>query len=292
MNNINIQHILIPIDFSSASESAVEYEVYLAKLFPADILLLHVLEGFHKYPPDWFNNKNEFPDDKLIQKKASEKLGECAKNITKKHGVSLKSILAKGNPANKIAETVEEHSIDLIVMGTHGTSGFEEFFVGHTAHKVVNISPCPVITIREGFKVSGIKSIVLPIDESLHSRQKVNHVVAIASKCKSVVHILGIIQSSDKLDVAKFNIKINAVEKAMKKAGLSCVSKIVKGNHIALEAMNYAEKVNADLLAIMTDHESDMSGSFMGAFAHQIVNHSKVPVLSIRPAAGFVSYPL
>lgn len=177
-------------------------------------------------------------------------------------------------------------------MGTHGASGYEEFFVGHTAHKVVNISPCPVITIREGFKMEGIKSIVMPIDESLHSREKVNHVIFIASRCKSVVHVLGIIQGTDKSDADKFKIKLNAVEKALKKAGITFLRKVVRGKHVAMEAMNYAGQVNAEMLTIMTDHESNMTSTFMGAFAQQIVNHSKLPVLSIRPKAGFVSNPL
>jgi nucleotide-binding universal stress UspA family protein len=290
---MNIQRILVPVDFLPASEYAIEYGSYLAKAFSAEIFLLHILESEQMYPPEWFGSKNQNADSRFIRKKVSEKLGEHSKNIKKKYGIVSKTILTIGKPATKIAETVLERSINLIVMGTHGASGFEEFFIGHTAHKVVNISPCPVITLREGFTLSaGIKSIVLPIDESLHSRQKVQNVISVASKCKSIVHILGVIQSKDKSEVAKFNIKVNSVEKAVKKAGLVCTRKVIKGSNVALEAMNYAEEVNAELLAIMTDHESNMTGTFMGAFAQQIINHSIVPVLSIKPAAGFFSYPL
>lgn len=288
----NIQQILIPVDFLPASEYAVEYGALLAKTFPADILLFHVLEGKHAYPPDWFGNKNQDIDKRLLRKKVSEKLSECIKNTTKKYGVSMQYLITNGNPSTKIAEAISNLHIDLIVMGTHGANGFEEFFIGHTAHKVVNMSPCPVLTVREGFKAQSIKSIVLPIDESLHSREKVNHILFIASKCNSAVHVLGIIQNTDELNTAKFNLKINTVEKALKKAGLTCVKKIVKGTHVAMEAMNYAEKVHAEMLAIMTDHESHLTGSFMGAFAQQIVNHSRIPVLSIKPKEGFVSYPL
>ncbi len=175
----------------------------------------------------------------------------------------------------------------MIVMGTHGASGLEEFFVGSTAHKVVNLSPCPVITVREGYKSSVIKSIVLPIDETLHSRQKVSNILPIATKCNAEVHLVGLMNSSDKSDIAKFNIKMSTVEEMIHKAGLKCVRKIVKGTNIAMEAMKYAEEVNADLLSIMTDHESNMTGIFMGAFARQIVNHSKTPVLSIKPMVSY-----
>ena len=72
---------------------------------------------------------------------------------------------------------------------------------------------------------------------------------------------------------------------------MSYVRKVIKADNIAKEAMKYAEEVNADLLAIMTDHESNLTGMFMGAFAQQIVNHSSVPVLSIKPIKGAFNYP-
>lgn len=83
MNNTKIQHILIPVDFLKASDCAVEYGAYLTKLFPADILLLHILEGVHAYPPGWFNSKDKAPDIKSIRKKISGKLDEYARDITK-----------------------------------------------------------------------------------------------------------------------------------------------------------------------------------------------------------------
>lgn len=289
---MDIQRILVPVDFLPASEYAIDYGSYLAKIFSAEIFLLHILEDRNAYPEDWFSSKNQDVDIRAIRKKVTERLSEHSKNIKKTHGIAPRTILATGKPAAKIAEVVTAHDINLVVMGTHGASGFEEYFVGHTTHKVVNIAPCPVITVRQGFKVSGIKSIVLPIDESLHSRQKVNNVIKIASNCKSSVHILGVRNSEDKSDIAKFNIKIDSVEKAFKKAGINHTRKIIRGENVAIEAMNYAMKVNAELLAIMTDHESNLNGAFMGAFAQQIINHSPVPVLSVKPIKGFVAYPV
>jgi nucleotide-binding universal stress UspA family protein len=289
---MNIQRILVPVDFLPASERAIEYGAYLAKTFSAEIFLLHILENPKAYPPGWFSNKSQDMDTQFIRKKVLKKLNEYSQNIRKNYDVVLKTVLTIRKPASKITKAALDHNINLIVMGTHGASGFEEFFIGHTTHKVVNISPCPVITIREGFKATGIKSIVLPIDESLHSRQKVHNLITIAEKCKSTVHILGVIRSKEKSDVAKFNIKLNSVEKQIKKAKVNYTLKITNGANVAIETMKYAQKVNAQLLAIMTDHESNITGGFMGAFAQQIINHSPVPVLSIKPALSFISYPL
>jgi nucleotide-binding universal stress UspA family protein len=286
MKSGNVHRILIPVDFSPAGESALKYGTFLANKYRADMFLLHTMEGIHTYPPNWFEDKNKASAKGAIDEKVAEKLNEYAEDITKKYGVYVQSIVTTGKPAFKIVSAVTEHDIDLIVMGTHGVQGFEAVFIGSTAHKVVNLSPCPVVTIREGFKSEGLKSIVLPIDESRYSRQKVSNVLPLATKCQAAVHLLGIVQTDDKSDIAKLNIKINTVQEAIEKAGLAYIRKIVKGNNIAMEAMKYAEEVNADLLSIMTDHESDMTGIFMGAFARQIVNHSKVPVLSIKPITG------
>ena len=178
----------------------------MANKYRADIFLLHTLENINSYPREWFSA----PDKEPIEKVVGEKLGEYAEDITKKYGVYVQSIVTTGRPAFKIIEAVKEHDIDLIVMGAHGVSGFEEVFIGSTANKVVNISPCPVLTVREGsFQSDGVKAIVLPIDESRYSRQKVSNVLPLATKCKSDIHVLGIIQSDDKSDIAKLNTKIN-----------------------------------------------------------------------------------
>ncbi len=286
MKNTNLHRILIPVDFSPAGESAIQSGTYLANIFRADILLLHVMRGIQEYPTEWFGSENRGSSKESVEAKVSEKLKEHAEHIAKKYGVYVQDVITTGSPSVKITEAVAERDMDLIVMGTHGASGFEELFMGSTAAKIVNLSPCPVLTIRDGFQLSGFKSIVLPIDHSMHSRQKVKNVLPIAAKCNALVHILGLLHDSDKSEIAKFNIKLDSVEEAAERLGLTCVRKVVKGSNIAMEAIKYAENVNAEMLAIMTDHESNMTGMFMGAFARQIVNHSKVPVLSVKPITG------
>lgn len=291
MNNTNIHRILIPVDFSPAGECAVERGVYVAKIFHADIFMLHVLEAADIYPHEWSDTGSSFNSKDLIHEKVDSTLREYAENIMKNYGVHVQTSIATGKPANKIVEAVKERDIDLIVMGTHGAGGFEEYFIGSNAHKVVNLSPCPVITIRQGSNVSGIKSIVLPIDDCLHSRQKLNNILAIASRCSAVVYILGLVQRNDISDITKINSKIDTVEKLIHNAGLACTRKILKGDNIAAEAMKYATEVNADMLAILTDHESTLTSMFMGAFAQQIINHSRIPVISIKPVKSTYEFP-
>ncbi len=168
-------------------------------------------------------------------------------------------------------------------MGTHGAHGFEEYFIGSNAHKVVNHAQCPVITIQQQAKKIGFSNIVMPIDNSLYSRQKVDYVIRLAHLYDSRVHILGLINDGDEIDEKKFAIKLDSVENALKRTGLRYVRTLIKGSNIAEEAMKYSDKVKADLIVIMTDHESHLKGALLGTLAKQIVNHSKIPVMSIRP---------
>ncbi|HTA28345.1 MAG TPA: universal stress protein [Bacteroidia bacterium] len=292
MNNTNIRRILVPVDFSTTGECAIEYGAYLADLLHAKLYLLHVVEEIHKYPYEWSEGTTLTRFEEILRKKLTDKLVKYAEKLTQNHTIQVDFILETGKPSYKISETVASHGIDLIVMGTHGAHGLEEFFIGSNARKVVDLSPCPVITIREDFNEKAIKSIVLPIDDSLHSRQKTNNVLPIAKISNAVVHILGLSQSRKKTDIDKLNIKIDAIEHHLKDAGLNYTRKVVIGKNLAEEAMNYAQDVNAEMLAIMADHESDSTGMFMGAFAQQIVNHSPVPVLSIRPHKGLYEYSL
>ncbi len=179
----------------------------------------------------------------------------------------------------------------MIIMGTHGAKGFEEIIIGSNAHKVVNYSPCPVITIQETAKNVGFTNIVMPIDNSEHSRQKVDYVIEVAKRYGSKIHILGLLETLAEEEERKFNIKLDAVEHVIKQTELPYVRKFVTGHNVAVEAMKYSDEVNADLLVIMTDHdESSLSGPFLGPLAKQVVNHSKIPVMSIHPVEHYRAY--
>jgi len=287
MKNHFINKILIPIDFSETGLVALEHGVYMARIFKADLYLLYVIE-LMEFP---FNDegsslliKND--DDDELEKVVAKKFEEITKKIIEKNNIRITSVIEKGRLINKIAEAVKDNMIDLIVMGTHGVKGFSEYFIGSNAHKTIAICPCPVITIQTHAKQIGFANIVMPIDDSVHSRQKVDTVIELALHYGATIHILGLINVDEDINEKKFNIKIDTVESVVKKAQLNYVKKIVKGKNIAVEAMKYSQEINANLIVIMTDHESNLTGMFLGGFAKQIVNHSRIPVMSIKPTEG------
>jgi nucleotide-binding universal stress UspA family protein len=283
-----IKRILVPIDFSENGMLALGHAAFMARLFKADLYLLHVIEvmefAFNVYDPILLNNQST--DE--MEKFATENLNKLAKKTSEEKEIQVIPLINKGRVISGITEAAKDNKIDIIVMGTHGAKGFDEYFVGSNADKTVTVSPCPVLTMQANAIKLGFKNIVLPIDNSLHSRQKVDLAIELASVYKAKINILGLINSNEDIDENKFNIKLDSVEKAVKKANVVYVREIVKGKNSAVEAMNFSEKINADLIMIMTDQESNLSGMFLGGFAKQIVNHSKIPVLSVRPEQGYI----
>jgi nucleotide-binding universal stress UspA family protein len=286
METHKIKRMLIPMDFSETGLLALEHGAFMARTFKADLYLLHIIEAkefaFNVYDPVLLI-KDENDDE--MEEIATIKLEELRKKIADEYGVNAIPLINYGRVVTGIKEAAKENEINLIVMGTHGAKGFEEYFIGSNAHKALEISPCPVLTIQLHTKKYGFKNIVMPIDNSLHSRQKVNTVIELASLFNSTIHILGLLNTEENENENKFNIKIKTVEDAVKKAKLSYDLKIVKGENLAVEAMSYSDEIGADLIVIMSDHESNIKTMIFGG-SKQIVNHSNIPVLSIKPAEG------
>lgn len=148
---LSIKKILVPIDFSDYSKSALKYAQEFAKYFNAEIVLIYVVEPM-VYPPDFSMGQIAIPTiDIELDKRAKEELEKLAKNEIHpdiKHQIVIKT----GKPFVEIIQTASELDIDLIIIATHGHSGVEHILFGSTAEKVVRKAPCPVLTLREPLK--------------------------------------------------------------------------------------------------------------------------------------------
>jgi len=148
-----------------------------------------------------------------------------------------------------------------------------------------------VISVQRHSQKLGFTDILLPIDDSAHSRQKINHALVLAKHFASKLHILGLINSSDDIDLKKFELKLDQVEEYIKKCDVSCSKKIVSGSNQAKVTYDYAKSINADLIVIMSDQEESIAGRLLlGPYAQQIVNHSKIPVMSIHPVLANIPW--
>lgn len=279
-----IERILIPLDFSETSNLALDHGIYMAKLYNAEIHLLHVHETLLYTAGIDYSMVNLNPRFELeIEKNFEYKLKETAEKLFTQHNIRVKTIQEKGRAYHVIVDTAEKINANLIIMGTHGVSGVQEFFAGSNAFRVATSSPCPVLTLQQHTKEPGFKNIIMPIDDSFASRQKLNHCIELAHKYNAKVHIAGLMTGDDTEFIRKFNLKIEQAEEYLQAHNVSFSTKLIEGENLATMTMDYAKECNGDLIVIMTEQEPNIKALFMGSFAQQVVNHSKIPVLSIRP---------
>ncbi len=281
----HIKRILIPYDFSDTAALALDHGVFMARLTKAEITLLHVIESY-SFASAITNafSKTQSEYEEKVETSANDKFREMADKIHHEAGIVVNYQTVRGKIYKAIVSVAKDSDIDIVIMGSHGSSGFQAYLVGSNTYKVVSSSPCPVISVQTHSKKIGFHDIVLPIDNSGASRQKVPLVMEIAKQYKSVVHIVGLMNLSDVDLQRRFEVKVHQVKDFVEEHEVAHTVKIFKGDNPTNALMDYSTQINADLMVIMTDQEGN--GMFMGSASQQLVNHSSIPIMSIRPVEG------
>lgn len=148
---LHIKTILVPTDFSEGSLHAIRYAVSFAQKFHARVHLVHVLE----IPPGLTPDALVHPDlegkmltlQNYLEQLSRDKFAKIQQYIQNK-GVTATVGLAHGAPHEAIVKAAEQEQADMIIMGTHGRTGLQHFFMGSTAERVVRYATCPVTVIR------------------------------------------------------------------------------------------------------------------------------------------------
>jgi nucleotide-binding universal stress UspA family protein len=180
----------------------------------------------------------------------------------------------------KFAETFKP---DIIIMGTHGTKGMEEFLLGSNAARVVRGARCAVMTVQETWNKKKVERIVMPIDSSLETRQKADETAAVAKATDAHVYVLGVNENDDEFMLNTVNSYVKQVSDYLASVDVEHSIEIRTGKSLNQLVIDFTEEKYADLVIIMTEQESNVLGSFLGTYATRLVNHSKVPVLSVGP---------
>lgn len=279
MKKLQIKKILVPTDFSDTAANALKQAITLAKNNNASIKLIHAVAQTYITGSELTVPTSKSFFDK-VQKSATQHLKSFVSEQAKKSGVSITYEVKMGPVEQTINYTAKKEKFDLIIMGTHGTSGGKEFFIGSNAYKVVHNAECPVITVQKKIK-NGFKNIILPIRLGLHSRQKVAYVTELAKIYGSTVHIVGFTYDKSKDSKDKVKLYVKQVEKYLSQSDIQYTSTHIFEPNFTKSVLEYAKTINADLIAIMNHNDFSFDQLIDGPYAKQFVNHSDIPVLSI-----------
>ena len=288
--------ILIPMDFSDQALIALDQSYNLAEFYKAEITLLYVIEESGSLSRIFAKSF----DEAAIKKQVEEKLYELAKETEKKKKVKVNTMVAKGAVYEKILEVADMISAKMILMGCNGTVGIRKRFIGSNALRVVREASCPVITIKGKHHREGCKNIVLPIDLSKETREKVNKALELGKLYGSTIRVVSVLFTLDEFVVNRLTRQMDQVKAFIQKAGVKCTAEMIKAikgdESLAQAIVDYSNKVDADLIMIMTQQENDTTPLFIGSTAQGIINNSDIPVMSLIPSpkrevgATFVPY--
>jgi len=282
MKNKEIKTIMVPTDFSDLSANAVRTAISICERQNALLILIHIVETIHFVPPP---DANSFLIDYLprITKNAKSNLNKIQDQIKMNHSINVRCITRKGNVSDLICKIAESQKADLIVMGSHGISGIREFFLGSNAYKVVKDSPCPVLTVYSQGEWQTFKKILFPVRITQGALEKYDFIRPIIRRNNAELTILGISSDNNEENLAQITFMVNKLEENLKEDGVSYQIRYNSSVNIAESVLTYAKENMVDLIVITASLDNTIRNFFIGKYSQQIINHSKVPVLSIKP---------
>jgi nucleotide-binding universal stress UspA family protein len=274
-----MKNILVGIDFSKGSLRALEYAINLANITFSDVIMLWVDKQSEPENSHTYSEQDGYKDE------ASQNIAEIMENWAPhiKNG-KLHYKIRKGKVYSEIAVQAKLSKSSFIVTGTHERTGFDEYSMGNDVFRVVTSAPCPVITINPNYKsLNNFSHILLPIDTTSFTMQKVPLIVDLAESLHSDIHILGLNGTGLVSLQKKVDDNVRKVEQLLMEQKITSTTEIIKNPNITQTILAYASKIEAGLISIMTEQEPSQSSLMMGPQAQHIINMSEVPVISIQP---------
>lgn len=270
--------LVMAIDFSKGSLHALKYAVNLASKSGSDLFLV------------WVDNQviqqAIFPGPVTdVRADAKAKMEDLVKKYTTRLKNRIQYKMRKGKVYQEISSVARSVNADLIIAGTYGGSGYEKMWIGSNAYRIITHAPCPVVTVRfETTASPGLSRIIMPIDNSLETLQKLSLTAEIAATYKAEVHIMNIHQESD---LKSLKMKAESYgRKAMQflqQRGINLVYTSVETDNFTDTIIDYTLNVGGDMISVMTEQNLTGSSGLLGPNARLIVNQSPVPVLSVVP---------
>jgi nucleotide-binding universal stress UspA family protein len=270
--------ILICIDFQEQSLSALHQCYDIARFLNAEIVLLYVIETTDLFSKFFSTNLDDAKED------ISERLKQLVEEECKGSKLDFSYLIKVGKVYEAIIETAREINARFIVMGKNGSTKGIKKFLGSNTTKVISESDYPVISIKGKHSI-GYKNIVLPLDLSKSTREKVASAIAFSKFFGSHIHIVTVHSVGIIYQATNLYNRIKKIERVLQNNGVNCSHKFFRRDKLPDYdyVLKYSEEVNADLIMIMTHQEGRVRDYYIGAFAHHIINESEIPVLSLTP---------
>ncbi len=255
--------LLIPIDFTEQSILAIKQAYNLAKYTYSKIVLLHAYEKM---------GDEHYEDLKTLTKQTETE-----------SGVPTEFMNVKGDIYNELPKIAEEINATLVIAGLESHMNAKDI-IGSSASKMIRECTVPVISIRGKEHKDGCENILLPLDLSRESREKVDMAIQVAHYFGASIRILAVYSLSDASYENQLLAYAHQVKQYIKGKGISCSNKSIASDEVAETIVEYANKIESDLIIIMNKPNLSIKEFFSGTEAQKVVNISNLPVMTINPA--------
>ena len=273
-----MKKILVPTDFSKSAEYALKIAAQIAKKNNGEIVLIHMLE-LPTSANVGVSGSYEIPELMLFKNAAVSKIDNLMESPFLED-IKVSKLIQFEMAFDGILSSVKAHNVDLIVMGSHGASGFQEMFIGSNTEKVVRNSDVPVLVIKKEDDNFNANDFVFASDFSDNIREPFKKVVQFANEFNSRLHLVMInTPNSFKSTHVAQEIMDNFV------AGFKInnfTTNIYNDVNVEKGILHFAKSIKADLIGMSTHGRKGLSHFFNGSISEDLVNHAKRAVITFK----------
>ena len=272
-----MKSIIVPVDFSQQSEKALKVAASLAKEHGSELLVLHMLE----LSPAIMSDTGYVSQEQIVH---LIKIGEQRFNdfLDKAYlkGIDIVPIIKHYKVFSEVNDVAKKHNADLIVMGSHGTDGLQEIFIGSNTERVVRTSDIPVLVIKGDIEKFRAERFVFACDFKEESVPALLKAVEMAKTFKSKLHLVYINTPGD--EFLSTEDAYNRVSRFLNLAKVGLEVQIYNDYNVEKGVLNFSESVAADLIGIPTHGRKGLTHFFMGSIGENIANHSNTAVVTFK----------
>lgn len=276
-----MKKILVPVDFSECSANALKVAAMIAKKQNADIVALHMIGLSESLSVGGTKEEYEIMHYiKLVERRFEEFLD---KDYLK--DINITDTVYNYQNFNAINDVAKEHEASLIVMGSHGTSGFNEMFVGSNTEKVVRTSEVPVLVVKGEPKNFTLDSAIFVSDFSTNSVNVYKRAMKFFTEFNTEVELLYINLPADKFrSNNQLQKRFRDFMTEAEAGSIERLDDILIYNDYSVESgvFNYCETTRTSLITIPTHGRQGLAHFFSGSIGEDIVNRSDIPVLTFK----------
>jgi nucleotide-binding universal stress UspA family protein len=273
-----MKRILVPTDFSQHAEDALKVAAQIAKKDNLEIIILHMLELPHQMNDAILGGKS-IPETMLFMKKANEMLDEISARPYL-DGIPIIEIVKMDRPIHGITQVSKDYEIDLIVMGSHGSSGIQELLIGSNTEKVVRNSEIPVLVIKKEILNFNAANIVFASDFTSETKKPFEKFLKFTQSFESKLHLVTICTPNSFKPT-------HVIEKAMNDFVIefnltNYSTHIYNDTNIEKGIINFSNSINADIIGMCTHGRTGFAHFFNGSISEGLVNHAVRPVITFK----------